>query len=368
MVETRGQEKRREEEARLQAEQAGAPPNLEAGEASSRSPHSSDSESESAIYKQFYKLKKRFSKEHEQKAKQKVRKGKKVKILTSSSSSSPATSSSDSESEEYQKSRGRKNKKATTPIEDKIQEVERKLDEFRLRGKKKHSFTCEDFCDSFGEDKHIKNLPRKFIKFDGLGDPKAHLAMFFAECSQFRNNHRALFRCFPWSLECLASQWYREHINPVELKYFDKLINLFIERFISNVEITPTITTLCNMKQKQGENVRDFIQRWCSACNRMKEPISQSHALGLIVNNLSQPLRSLISSAPVKSFIDLAERAECIEIGMENGAFDAVIKNPAAKPAHSVVASTTPLVKSKQIKANNKKATAATTSKANTAQ
>ncbi|CAN6471792.1 unnamed protein product [Victoria cruziana] len=250
MVETKGQDKKREEEACLQAEQAGAPPNSEAGEASSRSLHSSDSESESAIYKQFCKLMKRFSKEQEQKAKQKVRKGKKIKILTSSSSSSPATSSSDSESEEDQKSRGRKNKKATTPIENKIQEVERKLDEFRLRGKKKRNFTCKDLCDSFREDKHIKNLPRKFIKLDGLWDPKAHLAMFFVECSQFRSNHRALFRCFPQSLEGLASQWYREHINPIELKDFDKLINLFIERFISNVEITPTITTLCNMKQK----------------------------------------------------------------------------------------------------------------------
>ncbi|CAN6444993.1 unnamed protein product [Victoria cruziana] len=364
MVETRGQEKRREDEARLQAEQTGAPSTAGEEEASSRGPQSSDSDYESKIYQQFCRFMKKFN--DEQKAKHKAKKGKKVKILTSSFNSSPATSSSDSESEEDQKTRGRKHKKATNPIDSKIQEVEKKLDEFRLRGKKKRSFTCEDFCDSFVEDKHIKNLPKKFIKFDGLGDPKAYLAMFFAECFQFRNNHRALFRCFPRSLEGLAAQWYREHINPVELKDFNKLINLFIERFISNVEITPTITTLCNMRQRQGENVRDFIQRWRSACNRMKEPISQAHALGLIVGNLSQPLRSLISSAPVKSFIDLAERAECIEIGMENGAFDAVIKKPAGKPAHSVVSSTTPVVKSKQTKAT-KKATAATASKTTTA-
>ncbi|CAN6447536.1 unnamed protein product [Victoria cruziana] len=100
MVETRSQEKKREEEACLQAEHTGAPPNLEAGEASSRSLHSSESESELAIYKQFCKLMKGFNKEHEQKAKQKVKNGKKVKVLTSSSSSLPATSSSDSKSEE----------------------------------------------------------------------------------------------------------------------------------------------------------------------------------------------------------------------------------------------------------------------------
>ncbi|CAN6459140.1 unnamed protein product [Victoria cruziana] len=98
----------------------------------------------------------------------------------------------------------------------------------------------------------------------------------------------------------------------------------------------------------------------------MKEPISQSHALELIVNNPFQPLRSLISSMPIKLFIDLAERAKCIEISMENGAFDAVIKKPASKPAHSIMASTTPVVKSKQMK-TIKKATAATTSKTVTA-
>ncbi|KAF3776992.1 hypothetical protein EJ110_NYTH47091 [Nymphaea thermarum] len=96
------------------------------------------------------------------------------------------------------------------------------------------------------------------------------------------------------------------------------------EWFIQNVETTPTITTLCYLKQRPGEKVRDFIQRWRSSCNKMRDPISQSHALGLIVNNSTQPL-SLISNAPIKSFIDLTEWAECIEGGIENGAFDAVI-------------------------------------------
>ncbi|CAN6462345.1 unnamed protein product [Victoria cruziana] len=95
----------------------------------------------------------------------------------------------------------------------------------------------------------------------------------------------------------------------------------------------------------------------------MKESISQSHALGLIVNNLSQPLRNLISSALVKSFIDLAERAECKEIGKENGTFDTIIKKPTSKSTHSVVASMTQVTKSKQTKATNKANTATSASK-----
>lgn len=67
------------------------------------------------------------------------------------------------------------------------------------------------------------------------------------------------------------------------------------------------------------------IQRQCSTYNRMK-PISQSYALGFIINNLSQPLCNMTSSASVKSFIYLTKMAECIKIGMKNGAFSVIIK------------------------------------------
>ncbi|CAN6487436.1 unnamed protein product [Victoria cruziana] len=85
----------------------------------------------------------------------------------------------------------------------------------------------------------------------------------------------------------------------------------------------------------------------------MKEFISQSHALGLIINNLSQPLCSLIFSVLMKSFIDLAERAECIEIGMENGTFDVIIKKT-MKPTHSIVVSTSGVSMSKLTKDTKK--------------
>ncbi|KAF3773261.1 hypothetical protein EJ110_NYTH55745 [Nymphaea thermarum] len=273
-------------------------------------------------YKRFWKYMIMFDEEQAQTEKAK-KKGKKTKKYSSSSSDSSEDNTTESSSEEEPKTS--KKKKKGESRRTKIQEVEKKLNAVQLKGKNKRNFTCEDFYESFENDKHIKNLPKKFIKFEGHGDLKAHLAMFFAECYKFRHNHRALFRCFPRSLEGIAAQWYWEHINPIELKNFDKLINLFIERFIQNVKTAPTITTLCFLKQRPGEKVRDFIQRWRSSCNKMRDPISQSHALGLIMNNLTQPLRRLISNAPIKSFIDLTERAKCIEAGIENGAFDVVI-------------------------------------------
>uniref|UniRef100_A0A5K1GCD8 Retrotransposon gag domain-containing protein n=9 Tax=Nymphaea colorata TaxID=210225 RepID=A0A5K1GCD8_9MAGN len=318
MVETRSQSRRRSE---MELDQPFIGDRGE--ESSSETPPKLEiNDPEFEEYRRFRKYMIMFNEEQAQAEKAK-KKGKKTRKYSSSSSDSSEDATTESSSEEEPKTP--KKKKKGESWKTKIQEVEKKLNAVQLKGKNKRNFTCEDFYESFENDKHIKNLPNKFIKFDGHGDPKAHLAMFFAECYKFRHNHRALFRCFPRSLEGIAAQWYREHINPVELKNFDMLINLFIERFIQNVETAPTITTLCYLKQRPGEKVRDFIQRWRSSCNKMRDPISQSHALGLIVNNLTQPLRSLISNAPIKSFIDLTERAECIEAGIENGAFDAVI-------------------------------------------
>ena len=139
----------------------------------------------------------------------------------------------------------------------------------------KRVFTSENFYDGLDGDDDLDNLPKKFIKFDGSGDPKTHLALFFTECSKFRRNNRALFLCFPRSLEGIAAKWYSEHINPIELKEFDKVVNLFIERFLFNAEALPTLSHLCSLKQKENEKARDFIHRWRSACNKMCDPISE---------------------------------------------------------------------------------------------
>ena len=153
--------------------------------------------------------------------------------------------------------------------------------------------------------------------------------MFFAECNQFKRDNRALFRCFRHSLEGTVAKWYSEHINPIELKEFDKVVNLFIERFLFNTEALPTLNHLYNTKQRDNEKARNFICRWRDTCNKIRNPISEEHALQIILNNFSQPLRGLISTSPSKSFIELTEWAEWLEMGIENGVYDGItlVKN-----------------------------------------
>ena len=186
------------------------------------------------------------------------------------------------------------------------------------------------------------------------------LATFYAECCRFRKDNRALFICFPRSLESVVARWYADHINPIELREFDKVVNLFIERFLFNTEASPTLNHLYNLKQGETERAGDFIHRWRSTCNKMKVPIPEEHALQIILNNFSQPIRSLIATSPAKSFIKLIERVEWLEAGIESGLYKGtpLVKNiqdqkKKAQFAHSVDASCNSLGSSSKGNKNN---------------
>ena len=159
---------------------------------------------------------------------------------------------------EQRGSRKSKSQVAEDPLQAQFREMARVVKDLQARDKGKKVFTSEDFYDGLEGDDDLENLPRKFIKFDGSGDPKAHLATFFVECSRFKRDNRALFLCFPRSLEGVAAKWYAEHINPIELKEFDKVVNLFIERFLFNTEALPTLSHLCNLRQNENEKSTGF--------------------------------------------------------------------------------------------------------------
>uniref|UniRef100_A0A5K0UYI4 Retrotransposon gag domain-containing protein n=1 Tax=Nymphaea colorata TaxID=210225 RepID=A0A5K0UYI4_9MAGN len=100
---------------------------------------------------------------------------------------------------------------------------------------------------------------------------------------------------------------------------------MFVKRFDQNAPMAPTLSTICSLRQKQGEKAREFVQKWRIQCNKIKEPISETQALSLIKKNFAQPLKSLIRNAPIKTFAKLIEQANFIEEGIEEGDFDGII-------------------------------------------
>ena len=66
---------------------------------------------------------------------------------------------------------------------ERLREVARAIKDLQAQDKGKKTYTGVDFYDGLEGDDNWEDLPHKFIKFDGTGNPKAHLATFFAECN-----------------------------------------------------------------------------------------------------------------------------------------------------------------------------------------
>ena len=111
-------------------------------------------------------------------------------------------------------------------MQEQMKEMNQAIKDIQAKSKGKQTYSGEDFYHGLDGDDNLENLPRKFLKFDGTSNPKAHLATFYAECGRFRKDNRALFICFPRSLEGTTARWYADHINPIELREFDKVVNL----------------------------------------------------------------------------------------------------------------------------------------------
>ena len=79
------------------------------------------------------------------------------------------------------------------PMHEQMREMTQAIKDIQAKSKGKQTYSGEDFYNDLDGDDNLENLPRKFLKFDGTGNPKAHLATFYAECGRFKKDNRVLF-------------------------------------------------------------------------------------------------------------------------------------------------------------------------------
>ncbi|KAM3322815.1 hypothetical protein P3S67_003966 [Capsicum chacoense] len=101
----------------------------------------------------------------------------------------------------------------------------------------------------------------KFDKYEGYGDPVAHLRRY---CNQLRGvggKKELLIAYFGESLSSLASEWFVDK-DIDKWSSWDDLANKFVQKFQYNVEMIPDEKSLTNMKKKNNENFREYAIRW----------------------------------------------------------------------------------------------------------
>ncbi|GKV30435.1 hypothetical protein SLEP1_g39243 [Rubroshorea leprosula] len=97
--------------------------------------------------------------------------------------------------------------------------------------------------------------------YDGSGDPDEHLHTYQAIMRIQNANDVMMCKVFPATLKSTARRWYHK-LPRHSIDSYSQLAKLFSNKFASQMEIKRTTTELMQVHQKEGESLRDYMQRF----------------------------------------------------------------------------------------------------------
>ncbi|GKV06462.1 hypothetical protein SLEP1_g18360 [Rubroshorea leprosula] len=100
--------------------------------------------------------------------------------------------------------------------------------------------------------------------YDGSGDPDEHLHTYQAIMRIQNANDAMMCKVFPTTLKTTARRWYHK-LPRHSIDSYSQLAKLFSNKFASQREIKRTATELMQVHQKEGESLRDYMQRFNKA-------------------------------------------------------------------------------------------------------
>ncbi|GKV37469.1 hypothetical protein SLEP1_g45495 [Rubroshorea leprosula] len=146
--------------------------------------------------------------------------------------------------------------------------------------------------------------------YDGTKDPDEHLHTYQAIMRIQNANDAMMCKVFPATLKSTARRWYHK-LPRHSIDSFSQLAKLFSNKFASQREIKRTATELMQVNQKEGESLRDYMQRFNKATLDI-DNIPDTICLSALLHGLKRGrfLDDLLEN-PLKTWNDV-ERTEAI--------------------------------------------------------
>ncbi|XP_049364034.1 uncharacterized protein LOC125828744 [Solanum verrucosum] len=158
----------------------------------------------------------------------------------------------------------------------------------------------------------------KFEKYDGHGDPVAHLKRY---CNQLRgagSKEELLMAYFGESLMGIASEWFIDQ-DTSNWHTWDDLARCFVQQFQYNIDIVPDRTSLVNMRKKTTENFREYAIRWREQAARVKPPMKESEMIDVFLQAQEPDYFHYLLSVVGKTFAEVIKIGEMVENGIKSG-------------------------------------------------
>ncbi|GKV50051.1 hypothetical protein SLEP1_g56766 [Rubroshorea leprosula] len=152
-------------------------------------------------------------------------------------------------------------------LERQLRDVQKSIDE--LKSPRSHQQTLD--LDSAPLNLSITTEPYQegfkiphLETYDGTKDPDEHLHTYQAIMRIQNANDAMMCKVFPTTLKSTARRWYHK-LPRHSIDSFSQLAKLLSNKFASQREIKRTATELMQVSQKEGESLRDYMQRFNKA-------------------------------------------------------------------------------------------------------
>ncbi|XP_070056848.1 uncharacterized protein [Nicotiana tomentosiformis] len=158
----------------------------------------------------------------------------------------------------------------------------------------------------------------KFEKYDGHGDPIAHLKRY---CNQLRGagrNEELLMAYFGESLTGVASEWFMDQ-ETSHWHVWDDMAQAFVKQFQYNIDITLDRNSFSNLKKKPTESFRVYAIKWREQAARVKPPMDDHKLITVFLQAQEPDYFQNMMSAVGKSFSEAIKIGEMVENGLKTG-------------------------------------------------
>ena len=142
----------------------------------------------------------------------------------------------------------------------------------------------------------------EFVKYDGTGDPFAHLRMFNRKMAPYGDNHPLLCQIFPDNLTGPVAIWYASLEKTFSWK---ERANSFQEYYKFNPKIAPNRIVLQRTKKKSAESFWKYAQRGRELAAQVQLPMMENEMIKWFIDNLKSPYYEKMIITKVIHFINL---------------------------------------------------------------
>ncbi|KAH0689562.1 hypothetical protein KY289_016920 [Solanum tuberosum] len=122
----------------------------------------------------------------------------------------------------------------------------------------------------------------KFKKYDGHGDPIAHLKRYCNQLMGAEGKKEFLMAYFGESLVGIASERFIDQ-DITNWHTWDDLARCFVQQFQYNIDIVTDRSSLANTRKKTTENFLEYAVIWREQAARVKPPMKESKMIDVFL-------------------------------------------------------------------------------------